>query len=81
MSFYRCNGCDNMCTAELGEDPDASKLFCPLTGKRNPGFREVDPANEDPCFGCGDHCPAHNCARKKDFEESIRLGFTPGDDN
>ena len=80
MSFYRCNGCDNMCTAELEESPDASKIFCPLTGKQNSGFREVDPLREDPCCGCIDHCPAHGCARKQYFEESIRNGFTPRDD-
>ena len=77
MSFYRCNGCDNMCTADVEEISDATKLFCTVTGKPDPGFREVDPAEEDPCFCCTDHCPAHDCASKKDFEESIRLGFTP----
>lgn len=47
MSFYRCNGCDNMCTADIEEISDATKLFCTLTGKPDPGFREVDPADED----------------------------------
>ena len=80
MSFYRCNGCDNTCTADLEESPSVDDIFCPLTGMKNASFRAVDPADEDPCFGCIDHCPAHNCARKKDFEDSIRQGFNPRDD-
>lgn len=47
MSFYRCNGCDNMCTADLKESPSVGDIFCPLTGMKNASFREVDPADED----------------------------------
>ena len=88
MPFYRCNSCDNMCTAEVTwnikdsrKRYDGSKLYCPVTGKRDAGFREVDPAAEDPCFACTEHCPAHDCARKKEFEECIRSGYTPDDED
>lgn len=81
MSFFRCNGCDNMCTVDADEISDASKLFCAVTGESNPGFREVDQLREDPCCGCITHCPAHGCARKQEFEERIRNGFTLGDDD
>ena len=82
MPFYRCTKCDNNCTADISRwykpvsknGVTSDMLKCPMTGKHDAGFREVDPASEDPCFACTDHCPAHNCARKQDFEERIETG-------